>query len=36
MNLIKVVFKFKLKLIIIYKIIFNYFNFINKEYKFVN
>ena len=36
MNLIKIIFKFKLKSTIVYKIIFNRFNFINKKYKFVD
>ena len=36
MNLIKITFKFKLKSTIVYKIIFNRFNFVNKEYKFID
>ena len=36
MNLIEIAFKSTLKSMIIHKITFNDFNFINKEYKLVN
>ena len=36
MNLIEIAFKFELESTIMYKIIFDHLDFINKEYKFVN
>ena len=36
MNLIEMVFKFAFKSIIIYKITFNNFNFVDKKYKLVD